>query len=119
VDSSRVAAFLAPLRKAEWVVYAKKPFAGPQAVQSAGCGDDNSGADPPSHLWFSSLQSARSAGPPTIRISYNMSRSIGIAPGRRSNAPTVIGARCAQILLPGKGKRLTIAPHAEHLGNVG
>ena len=26
------AAFLAPLRKTEWVVYAKKPFAGPQAV---------------------------------------------------------------------------------------
>jgi hypothetical protein len=26
------AAFLAPLRKVEWVVYAKKPFAGPQAV---------------------------------------------------------------------------------------
>ena len=26
------AAFLAPLRKAEWVVYAKKPFGGPQAV---------------------------------------------------------------------------------------
>jgi len=26
------AAFLAPLRKLEWVVYAKKPFAGPQAV---------------------------------------------------------------------------------------
>jgi hypothetical protein len=26
------AAFLAPLHKAEWVVYAKKPFAGPQAV---------------------------------------------------------------------------------------
>jgi Putative transposase/Transposase zinc-binding domain len=25
-------AFLAPLRKAEWIVYAKKPFAGPQAV---------------------------------------------------------------------------------------
>src|SRR6266853_1320819 len=25
-------AFLAPLRKTEWVVYAKKPFAGPQAV---------------------------------------------------------------------------------------
>ena len=25
-------AFLAPLRKAEWVVYAKKPFGGPQAV---------------------------------------------------------------------------------------
>jgi hypothetical protein len=24
--------FLAPLRKAEWVVYAKKPFGGPQAV---------------------------------------------------------------------------------------
>jgi hypothetical protein len=26
------AAFLAPLRRAEWVVYAKKPFGGPQAV---------------------------------------------------------------------------------------
>src|SRR5439155_5638495 len=26
------AAFLAPLRKTEWVVYAKKPFSGPQAV---------------------------------------------------------------------------------------
>src|SRR6516225_2603154 len=26
------AAFLAPLRKTEWVVYAKKPFDGPQAV---------------------------------------------------------------------------------------
>jgi Putative transposase len=26
------AAFLAPLRKAKWVVYAKKPFAGPQPV---------------------------------------------------------------------------------------
>jgi hypothetical protein len=26
------AAFLAPLRKVEWVVYAKKPFGGPQAV---------------------------------------------------------------------------------------
>src|SRR5262249_7507651 len=26
------AAFLTPLRKTEWVVYAKKPFAGPQAV---------------------------------------------------------------------------------------
>jgi hypothetical protein len=26
------AAFLAPLRKTEWVVYAKKPFAGPHAV---------------------------------------------------------------------------------------
>jgi len=26
------AAFLAPLRKTEWVVYAKRPFAGPQAV---------------------------------------------------------------------------------------
>jgi hypothetical protein len=26
------AAFLAPLQKAEWVVYAKQPFAGPQAV---------------------------------------------------------------------------------------
>jgi hypothetical protein len=27
-----LAVFLAPLRKTEWVVYAKKPFAGPQAV---------------------------------------------------------------------------------------
>ena len=26
------AAYLAPLRKAEWVVYAKRPFAGPEAV---------------------------------------------------------------------------------------
>ena len=26
------AAFLAPLRKAEWVVYAKSPFAGPHAI---------------------------------------------------------------------------------------
>jgi hypothetical protein len=26
------AAYLAPLRKTEWVVYAKKPFGGPQAV---------------------------------------------------------------------------------------
>ena len=26
------ATFLAPLRKVEWVVYAKKPFGGPQAV---------------------------------------------------------------------------------------
>ena len=31
-DRARFAAFLAPLRKAEWVVYAKKPFGGPQAV---------------------------------------------------------------------------------------
>jgi hypothetical protein len=31
-DKRAFAAFLAPLRKAEWVVYAKKPFAGPQAV---------------------------------------------------------------------------------------
>ncbi len=26
------AAYLAPLRKIEWVVYAKRPFAGPEAV---------------------------------------------------------------------------------------
>ena len=26
------AAFLAPLRKIEWVVYSKRPFGGPQAV---------------------------------------------------------------------------------------
>ena len=31
-DPVAFAAFLAPLRRAEWVVYAKKPFAGPQAV---------------------------------------------------------------------------------------
>ena len=31
-DTRAFAAFLAPLRKAEWVVYAKKPFGGPQAV---------------------------------------------------------------------------------------
>jgi hypothetical protein len=32
VDRDRFAAFLAPLRKTEWVVYAKRPFAGPKAV---------------------------------------------------------------------------------------
>ena len=31
-DRAVFAAFLAPLRKGEWVVYAKKPFGGPQAV---------------------------------------------------------------------------------------
>jgi hypothetical protein len=31
------------------------------------------------------------------------------SPGGRSVAPTVIGAGCAQIFLPGKGKRPTIA----------
>jgi hypothetical protein len=31
-DQSAFAAALAPLRKAEWVVYAKRPFAGPEAV---------------------------------------------------------------------------------------
>jgi hypothetical protein len=31
-DKTAFAAFLAPLRKAEWVVYAKEPFGGPQAV---------------------------------------------------------------------------------------
>ncbi|MGB9000734.1 MAG: IS91 family transposase, partial [Pseudolabrys sp.] len=31
-DAQCFAAFLAPLRKAEWVVYAKRPFGGPQAV---------------------------------------------------------------------------------------
>src|SRR5258707_15180239 len=31
-DSKAFTAFLAPLRKAEWVVYAKEPFGGPQAV---------------------------------------------------------------------------------------
>jgi len=32
VDRHKFAAFLAPLRKTEWVVYAKPPFAGPDAV---------------------------------------------------------------------------------------
>src|SRR6201987_6080573 len=31
-DARAFKAYLAPLRKAEWVVYAKKPFGGPQAV---------------------------------------------------------------------------------------
>jgi len=31
-DADALKAWLAPLRKIEWVVYAKKPFAGPQAV---------------------------------------------------------------------------------------
>jgi hypothetical protein len=31
-DSAAFDAFLAPLRKSEWVVYAKEPFAGPKAV---------------------------------------------------------------------------------------
>jgi hypothetical protein len=32
VDSQAFTTYLAPLRKAEWVVYSKKPFGGPQAV---------------------------------------------------------------------------------------
>jgi Putative transposase/Transposase zinc-binding domain len=31
-DTAAFAAFLAPLKRAEWVVYAKQPFGGPQAV---------------------------------------------------------------------------------------
>ena len=31
-DTQAFAAFLSPLRKTEWVVYAKRPFAGPEAV---------------------------------------------------------------------------------------
>src|SRR5262249_35723294 len=31
-DADEFRAYLAPLRKAEWVVYAKKPFAGPEQV---------------------------------------------------------------------------------------
>jgi hypothetical protein len=31
-ETAAFTAFLAPLRKAEWVVYAKEPFGGPQAV---------------------------------------------------------------------------------------
>ena len=34
VDHDAFAAYLAPSRKLEWVVYAKRPFAGPQAVLS-------------------------------------------------------------------------------------
>jgi hypothetical protein len=32
VDHDQFAAYLTPLRKIEWVVYAKRPFAGPEAV---------------------------------------------------------------------------------------
>jgi hypothetical protein len=32
VDRDEFAAYLAPLRKVEWVVYAKRPFAGPESV---------------------------------------------------------------------------------------
>jgi Putative transposase len=32
VDTQAFGAHLAPLRRAEWVVYAKRPFGGPQAV---------------------------------------------------------------------------------------
>ena len=32
VDARAFARWLAPVRKCEWVVYAKRPFAGPQAV---------------------------------------------------------------------------------------
>jgi hypothetical protein len=32
-------AYLPPLRKSEWVVYAKKPFAGPLQVLSTGVAD--------------------------------------------------------------------------------
>ena len=32
VDAAAFARFLAPLRKSEWVVYAKEPFAAPKAV---------------------------------------------------------------------------------------
>jgi hypothetical protein len=31
-DTQTFAAYLAPLRRTEWVVYAKRPFGGPQAV---------------------------------------------------------------------------------------
>ncbi len=31
-DAQAFAAYLAPLRKIEWVVYAKRPFGGPEAV---------------------------------------------------------------------------------------
>jgi len=31
-DAGAFAAFLAPLRRSEWVVYSKKPFGGPEAV---------------------------------------------------------------------------------------
>jgi hypothetical protein len=32
LDQDAFAAYLAPLRKSEWVIYAKRPFAGPEAV---------------------------------------------------------------------------------------
>ena len=31
-DAEAFADYLAPLRKAEWIVYSKRPFAGPEAV---------------------------------------------------------------------------------------
>jgi hypothetical protein len=31
-DAQAFAAYLAPLRKTEWVVYSKRPFGGPEAV---------------------------------------------------------------------------------------
>ena len=31
-DAQAFATYLTPLRRAEWVVYAKRPFGGPQAV---------------------------------------------------------------------------------------
>ena len=35
-DPQAFAAYLAPLRRTEWVVYAKRPFGGPQAVSTVG-----------------------------------------------------------------------------------
>ena len=32
IDAQAFAAYLAPLRNAEWVVYSKRPFGGPEAV---------------------------------------------------------------------------------------
>jgi hypothetical protein len=34
-DTQSFAAYLAPLRKAEWVVYAKRPFGGPEAAPNS------------------------------------------------------------------------------------
>jgi hypothetical protein len=38
--------------------------------------------------------------------------------GGRSDAPTVIGAGCAQILLPGKGERRNMAPITRRMWGI-
>src|SRR5205085_4261030 len=41
------------------------------------------------------------------------------SPGGQSDAPTVIGAACAQIVLPRKTNRPTMTSSREHLGILG